>query len=574
MRPRIVVVADDAALRATLARWLMAGGYGVELAESLKHARQVTENSNIALAIVGPLGHHGEGTVGVDLARELDLRAARVIVIGKEAARIAAAAGPSEQADPADASHGQDVLARVKAALGDEVASEELLNLRPLRFEGYTLDPGGRTCRNASGEEIPLTRAELSLLLVFARQPGRVLSRDALRRAAAGRGAEPDDRSVDMLVSRLRRKIEPTPASPRIIVTVPGEGYRFSAHPQTAPVSGETPAASAIDIAPIDRAAAGGLATPVASVGPRRAISGRRTSLLERVAALAIAAGLIITFWHPQMTSTPAPAARTFNASDVPLVSDDVRADMASYSTEPDFKAVAISADGWGMAIGAANLEAAQREALERCKARTKTITGCRIYAVGADVIWPRDSLAVPRAADLRSEPLDVHFAAAAMTTFDDARRRQLEDYAKSAEHKALAVSKRGNALWRTATSSRADAVRTAVERCGDVYQVACLLVSVDGMMTVQIPKSRRVEGIFMITTEADMTEPEKRQVGLVYQAKEWRALARGKSRTWYPVADAPSESAAIEAALALCRKSESDCKLYAIGNFRVTDEK
>ena len=573
MNPRIMVVADDAPLRATLARWLMAEGYRVELAESLKHARQVTENSDIALAIVGPLGRDA---AGVDLAGELDLQAERVIVIGEEAAKIAPATQPSEQANPVDASSRQDLLARVKAALGGEVASDEALDPQPLRFEGYTLDPIGRTCHNASGEDIRLTRAELSLLLVFARQPGRVLSRDALRRAAAGRGTEPDDRSVDMLISRLRRKIEPDPGSPRIIVTVPGEGYRFSARPQAAPVSSEPPAAPSIDAAPIDQAAAGGSPTPVASADPRHSISGRRTSLLQRAAALAIAAGLIIVFWNARTTNQPtiAPGARPFDASDVPLVGDDVRGEMASYSAQPDFKAIAISADGWGMAIGAANREAAEREALERCKARTKAATACRMYASGTDVLWRRGSLPMPRPADLRAELLAVRFVAAAMPNFDDARRRQLEDYANGAEHKALAVSSRGNALWRFATGTRADAARTAVERCGDVYQIACLLVSVDGMMTVQIPKSRRVAGIFMVTTEVDMTEPAKRQVEQVYQAKEWRALARGRSRAWYPVANAPSETAAVEAALALCGKSDDGCKLYAIGNFRVIEEK
>jgi DNA-binding response OmpR family regulator len=577
MKSRIMVVSDDAALRATLARWLMADGYRVELAESLKHARQVAANSDLALAVVGPLAPSlGPGLGAADLARELDLEVKRLIVIDAEMVEIATATQPSEEADRSNASSRQDLQARVKAALGGEVAGDEALDPRPLRFEGYTLDPGGRTCHDASGEEIPLTRAELSLLLVFARQPGRVLSRDTLRRAAAGRGAEPDDRSVDMLISRLRRKIEPSPRSPRMIVTVPGEGYRFAAKPQVSAVARETPAARSIDVAPIDHAAAGASPAAVAPAGQRHPIGGRRTSLLERAAVLAIAAGLIIAVWYPRTTSTPTPApvAQTFDAADVPLVSDDVRAELASYSTRPDFKAIAISADGWGMAIGAANREAAEGEAVERCKARTKAVTVCRVYASGAHVLWSRGSLPLPRPADLRSEPLDIRFVAAAMPSFDDAQRRQLEDYAKSAEHKAMAVSSRGNALWRFATSSRADAVRTAVERCGDVYQIACLLVSVDGMMTVQIPQSRRVAGIFMIATEADMTEPAKRQVEQVYQGKEWRALARGNSRAWYPVADAPSESAAVEAALALCRKSDSDCKLYAIGNFRVIEEK
>jgi len=75
---------------------------------------------------------------------------------------------------------------------------------------------------------VPLTRAEFALLLVLARHPGRVLSRDQLLDAALGRRAEPYDRSIDVLVGRLRRKIEPDPRVPRFIVTVLGEGYKFA----------------------------------------------------------------------------------------------------------------------------------------------------------------------------------------------------------------------------------------------------------------------------------------------------------------------------------------------------------
>jgi DNA-binding winged helix-turn-helix (wHTH) protein len=83
-------------------------------------------------------------------------------------------------------------------------------------------------------EEVPLTRAEFALMAAFAASPRRVLSRDQLRRAVFGRGAEPDDRSVDMLVARLRRKIEPNPKAPRFVLSVPGVGYKLAVQPQTA----------------------------------------------------------------------------------------------------------------------------------------------------------------------------------------------------------------------------------------------------------------------------------------------------------------------------------------------------
>ncbi len=115
-----------------------------------------------------------------------------------------------------------------------------------LRFEGLTLDLAGRTLSAADGHEIPLTRAEFVLLSVLIRNCGRALSRDQLLDAVAGRRAEPFDRSVDVLVGRLRRKIEPEPKAPRLVLTVPGHGYKFAAKPLQLAAEQEQPIAQAL----------------------------------------------------------------------------------------------------------------------------------------------------------------------------------------------------------------------------------------------------------------------------------------------------------------------------------------
>ena len=97
----------------------------------------------------------------------------------------------------------------------------------PRRFAGLVLDLDACTLVRESGQTIALTRGEFALLRVFVSLPGRALSRDALLDATFHRQFEPFDRSVDVLVGRLRRKIESDPKEPRLIVTVPGEGYRF-----------------------------------------------------------------------------------------------------------------------------------------------------------------------------------------------------------------------------------------------------------------------------------------------------------------------------------------------------------
>ena len=99
--------------------------------------------------------------------------------------------------------------------------------MAPVRFAGLVLDLSACTLVRESGEAIPLTRGEFRLLRLFVSRPGRVLSRDAILEVVANRPLELFDRSADALVGRLRRKIEPDPKAPRLIATVPGEGYRF-----------------------------------------------------------------------------------------------------------------------------------------------------------------------------------------------------------------------------------------------------------------------------------------------------------------------------------------------------------
>jgi len=149
-----------------------------------------------------------------------------------------------------------------------------------VRFAGLVFDLDACTLTRQSGESIPLTRGEFRLLRLFVSRPGRVLNRDALLDASANRRFEPFDRSVDALIGRLRRKIEADPKEPRLIVTVPGEGYRFDGLAPAlrgepadgAEVPAEPPAA---DLAPETALAAEppqpGTAPPPPSAAPARA---------------------------------------------------------------------------------------------------------------------------------------------------------------------------------------------------------------------------------------------------------------------------------------------------------------
>ena len=116
---------------------------------------------------------------------------------------------------------------RVAEALATEPMPEDPATV--LEFGEYRLDLAGHSLTDRTGREIPLTHGEFGLFRVFVRRSGRVLSRDQLLQLLSGRDAEAYDRSIDMQVVRLRRKIEPDPKRPTLIVTVPNSGYKFAA---------------------------------------------------------------------------------------------------------------------------------------------------------------------------------------------------------------------------------------------------------------------------------------------------------------------------------------------------------
>ena len=96
------------------------------------------------------------------------------------------------------------------------------------RFDGWTLDIPHWTLTSPEGEEVRLTRAEFELLATFVTNRGRVLTRDGLIDHVSHRDRDPLDRTIDVLVGRLRRKIEKDPANPRRLITVHGVGYVFA----------------------------------------------------------------------------------------------------------------------------------------------------------------------------------------------------------------------------------------------------------------------------------------------------------------------------------------------------------
>jgi DNA-binding response OmpR family regulator/class 3 adenylate cyclase len=220
MRKRLIVIAADLAMRTQVAQAVIRAGYRVDLAESASHARRI-DLDGIALAVIVPrgLGREAEG-----LASELEATVGRPPV-------ILAGAGSGRGAGHGDRGSTEFDETKLVAQIAEALASVSPVDKahQVLCFAEFSLDLTDHCLRHETRGEVMLTRGEFAILRVFAERPRRLLSRDQLMQALTGRDAESFDRRVDMLVARLRRKIEADPRQARLIVTVTGIGYKFAA---------------------------------------------------------------------------------------------------------------------------------------------------------------------------------------------------------------------------------------------------------------------------------------------------------------------------------------------------------
>jgi two-component system OmpR family response regulator len=128
----------------------------------------------------------------------------------------------------------RELIARIRALLRrrDRSASPSLV--RRLAFDGWRMDLASRALTDADGKAVELTAGEFDLLAAFVKRPQQILSRDDIMDVLKGRQADVFDRSIDIQVSRLRRKLGDHPREPRLIRTVRNAGYLFTADVQVA----------------------------------------------------------------------------------------------------------------------------------------------------------------------------------------------------------------------------------------------------------------------------------------------------------------------------------------------------
>ena len=224
---RILVVDDDPAIRHMLAEYLGQHGYEVVLAASGAAMRAELERATPSVVLLD-IGVPGED--GLTLARYLRERhSVGIIMVTGAGDVVDRVAGLEVGADDyiAKPFDPRELRARLKSVL------RRLENKQADRPQGRVsigkclLDLRSRTLCDAKGREIPITAMEFDLLKALIDHPNQVLSRDQLLTLTRNRDWEPFDRSIDIRITRLRRKVEEDPAHPRAIKTVRGAGYMF-----------------------------------------------------------------------------------------------------------------------------------------------------------------------------------------------------------------------------------------------------------------------------------------------------------------------------------------------------------
>lgn len=233
----ILIVEDDAAVREMIAEYLEGHGYAIAQAESGDAMRQALA-ARVPDVVLLDVNLGGED--GLSLARYLrehhDLGIIMVTAAGDVVDRVVGLEVGADDylAKPFDP---RELLARLKSLLRriegrpangkGKATGGARASVSTVRVGQCLLDLSAHRLLDATGEEIALTSMEFDLLRVFTEHPNQVLSRDQLLTHTRNREWEPFDRSIDIRIARLRKKIEPDPEKPRTIKTIRGAGYLF-----------------------------------------------------------------------------------------------------------------------------------------------------------------------------------------------------------------------------------------------------------------------------------------------------------------------------------------------------------
>jgi two-component system OmpR family response regulator len=231
--PHILAVDDDPSIRGLLAEYLGDNELRVSAVATSAECMAVIARETVDLVVLDIRLQQGED--GLAIARRLRETSATIPILmltgrAEEADRVMGLElGADDYLTKPFSS--RELLARIRALLRRAQAqasvADAMAKVRAYRFEGWELNVGLRRLKSPEGRAVELTNGEFSLLAAFLSAPQRTLSRDQLLDLSRLHNAEVYDRSIDVQILRLRRKIEAEPSQPRFIVTQRGAGYVF-----------------------------------------------------------------------------------------------------------------------------------------------------------------------------------------------------------------------------------------------------------------------------------------------------------------------------------------------------------
>ena len=229
--PHLLVVEDDTGTRALLARFLQQNGFRATGVRNGQEMWDVLRSVGIDLVLLDLML---PGASGLDLCRAIRREGTMPIIMvtarGSEADRVLGLELGADDYVPKPFSRAE-LLARIRAVLrrGKTMAVASGTRARHLRFASWVLDTARHELTAPDGAAVELSGAEYAVLLAFLEHPQRVMTRDRILELSRNRIGEVFDRSVDVLVSRLRRKLGAPEEASELIKTVRGAGYLFAA---------------------------------------------------------------------------------------------------------------------------------------------------------------------------------------------------------------------------------------------------------------------------------------------------------------------------------------------------------
>lgn len=228
MAATIAITDDDPVTRETLRSYLSDEGFTVLLAKSAEELKVLLTVETVDLVLLDIRLPRQDG---LTLTRELRaVSEIGIILVSSRGEKLDRIIGLEMGADDyiAKPFEPREILARVRNLLRRLKAPGTPRDDRRRCFSGWTLYLDRMRLTDPADQPVRLTGAEFELLSTFVCNPGRVMNRDYLLTATTRRKSDATDRTIDSLVRRLRRLIEPDPADPRLIITVHGTGYLFA----------------------------------------------------------------------------------------------------------------------------------------------------------------------------------------------------------------------------------------------------------------------------------------------------------------------------------------------------------